>query len=121
MIPRGLLFFRTVCRSAVIQRPGRVDPHLRGNDGRVVGSSQGTSEARARQRRECLDRKNLGPREPKIERYPIGFRPARMRSRWGSRKGGSTTDSPRVAASSSTAKPGPSVAISKRMPLGSRK
>jgi hypothetical protein len=50
-----------------------------------------------------------------------GLRFATMRSRCGSRKGASTTFSPSVAASSSTANPGPSDAISKRMPFGSRK
>ncbi len=50
-----------------------------------------------------------------------GLSPATIFSRCGSRKGGSTTFSPSVAASSSTAKPGPSVAISNRIPFGSRK
>ena len=50
-----------------------------------------------------------------------GFSPASMAARRGSRKGGSASPSPRVASGSSTVKPGPSVAISKRMPFGSRK
>lgn len=39
----------------------------------------------------------------------------------GSRNGGRASFSPRLASSSSTAKPGSSEAISKRMPFGSRK
>ena len=53
--------------------------------------------------------------------YEIGSSPARIASRRGSRKGGRATCSPSVAVSSSTPKPGPSVAISNRMPLGSLK
>src|SRR5690349_11180464 len=51
----------------------------------------------------------------------IGLRFATIWSRCGSRNGASTTFSPSVRASSSTVKPGPSVAISKRIPFGSRK
>jgi AraC-like DNA-binding protein len=51
----------------------------------------------------------------------IGLSAARIAARRGSRNGGSATCSPSVAGSSSTANPGPSVAISNRMPLGSRK
>jgi hypothetical protein len=57
------------------------------------------------------------PRHPQS----IGFSPATIASRCGSRKGGSTTFSPSVAGSSSTAKPGPSVAISNSTPFGSRR
>jgi hypothetical protein len=53
--------------------------------------------------------------------YPIGFNPASIAARRGSRNGGSASFSPSVASGSSVAKPGPSVAISNRMPLGSRK
>ncbi len=53
--------------------------------------------------------------------YSMGFSFATIAARCGSRKGGSTTFSPSVAGSSSTAKPGPSVAISNRIPFGSRK
>ncbi len=42
-------------------------------------------------------------------------------ARRGSRNGGSANFSPSVASGSSVAKPGPSVAISNRMPFGSRK
>ena len=50
---------------------------------------------------------------------PLGptLRDWRNSSRWGSRNGGSTKLSPRVAGSSSTAKPGWSEAISKRLSL----
>src|SRR5947209_8945559 len=51
----------------------------------------------------------------------IGLRWASIAWRSASRKGGSASRSPRVAASSSTAKPGPSVAISNKTPPGSRK
>ena len=51
----------------------------------------------------------------------MGLRAATICWRRGSRNGGSTTFSPSVAASSSTAKPGPSLAIYNRRPLGSRK
>ena len=51
----------------------------------------------------------------------IGLRFATIAARCGSRNGASTTFSPSVAASSSTVNPGPSEAISNRMPLGSRK
>jgi hypothetical protein len=53
-------------------------------------------------------------------RQSIGFSLATMLARRDSRNGGSTTFSPSVAASSSTAKPGPSVAISNSTPFGSR-
>src|SRR5690606_2296842 len=46
---------------------------------------------------------------------------ASMAARCGSSHGGSTSDSPRCAGSSSTAKPGPSVASSNSTPPGSRK
>ena len=51
----------------------------------------------------------------------MGRRPASMPARWGSRNGGRARLSPRWSASSSVAKPGPSVAISKSTPPGSRK
>lgn len=50
-----------------------------------------------------------------------GFRPRSISSRLLSRKGGKDRLSPIVSAGSSVAKPGPSVAISNRMPLGSLK
>jgi hypothetical protein len=50
----------------------------------------------------------------------IGFRFRTIASRRDSRNGGSTTFCPSVSASSSTAKPGPSVAISNSTPFGSR-
>ncbi len=50
-----------------------------------------------------------------------GLSPASIAARWGSRKGGSASRSPRCSLSSSVAKPGPSVAISKRTRPGSRK
>jgi|GEM_PF-1534205 len=46
---------------------------------------------------------------------------ATISARRGSRNGGRASFSPRLASSSSTAKPGSSEAISKRMPFGSRK
>ena len=49
------------------------------------------------------------------------FSPASICLRCGSRNGGSTSVSPSFSSGSSTAKPGPSVAISNRMPFGSRK
>jgi hypothetical protein len=58
------------------------------------------------------------------EGYPAhssGFRPASIWARRGSRNGGSASFSPSVSKGSSVAKPGPSVAISNRMPFGSRK
>jgi hypothetical protein len=51
----------------------------------------------------------------------IGLRLATIAARCGSRNGASTTFSPSVATSSSTPNPGPSEAISNRMPFGSRK
>src|SRR5580700_10112445 len=53
--------------------------------------------------------------------YPSGFNPASIWARRDSRNGGSASFSPSVSIGSSVAKPGPSVAISNRMPLGSRK
>ncbi|MEA2837319.1 MAG: hypothetical protein QOD89_1869, partial [Bradyrhizobium sp.] len=50
-----------------------------------------------------------------------GFSPASISARRGSRNGGSASFSPSVWIGSSVAKPGPSVAISNRMPFGSRK
>src|SRR5688572_18505022 len=50
----------------------------------------------------------------------MGFKFATICWRYGSRNGGSTTVSPSFPGSSSTAKPGPSVAISNRTPFGSR-
>lgn len=40
---------------------------------------------------------------------------------FGSKNGGSARDSPRCSSSSSVAKPGPSVAISNKIPFGSLK
>ena len=51
----------------------------------------------------------------------IGFSPASISARRASRNGGSTSFSPSVSIGSSTPKPGPSEAISNRMPFGSRK
>ena len=53
--------------------------------------------------------------------YPIGFSPASISFRRGSRNGGSASFSPSASIGSSVANPGPSVAISNRMPFGSRK
>jgi hypothetical protein len=50
-----------------------------------------------------------------------GLSPASISARRGSRNGGSARLSPSESSGSSTAKPGPSEAISKRMPFGSRK
>ena len=50
-----------------------------------------------------------------------GFRPASICLRRPSRNGGSESFSPSASSDSSVAKPGPSVAISNRMPFGSRK
>lgn len=52
--------------------------------------------------------------------HSIGLRLAVICARWGSRNGGSTRRSPSADGSSSTAKPGPCVAISKSTPFGSR-
>jgi len=49
------------------------------------------------------------------------FSPFSISARLGSRNGGSASFSPSVSIGSSVAKPGPSVAISNRMPFGSRK
>jgi hypothetical protein len=54
------------------------------------------------------------------ERYS-GRRLASIFWRFPSRKGGNDSFSPRVSIGSSVAKPGLSVAISNRMPFGSRK
>jgi hypothetical protein len=51
----------------------------------------------------------------------MGFSFATISARRGSRNGGSATCSPSVSTFSSTAKPGPSDAISNTMPFGSRK
>lgn len=53
--------------------------------------------------------------------YSIGFNPASICARRGSRNGGNASFWPSVSIGSSVANPGPSVAISNRMPLGSRK
>ena len=58
---------------------------------------------------------------PSYDVHPIGFSPASIAALRGSRNGGSASFSPSVSIGSSVAKPGPSVAISNRMPLGSRK
>jgi hypothetical protein len=58
---------------------------------------------------------------PIPEVHPIGFSPASIAARHGSSNGGSASFSPSASIGSSVAKPGPSVAISNRMPLGSRK
>lgn len=50
-----------------------------------------------------------------------GGNAAIMARRWGSNQGGKMSCSPKWAGSSSTAKPGPSVASSNRTPPGSRK
>jgi hypothetical protein len=55
------------------------------------------------------------------ERASSGFNPASIWARRDFRNGGSASFSPSVAIGSSVAKPGPSVAISNRMPFGSRK
>jgi hypothetical protein len=71
----------------------------------------------------CANRLNGGLRyaNPPYNFYPIGFSPFTISARLGSRNGGSASFSPSVAIGSSVAKPGPSVAISNRMPFGSRK
>ena len=60
-----------------------------------------------------------------VERHPRGFGSGVNRgsicSRRCSKSGGSESRSPRCSASSSVAKPGPSVASSNRIPFGSRK
>ena len=68
-------------------------------------------------------KRSTGPRpgEERPEPQSIGSSAATIAARRGSRKGGSATWSPSVAGSSSTAKPGPSVAISNSTPFGSRK
>jgi hypothetical protein len=53
--------------------------------------------------------------------YFSGLRPASIEARFGSRNGGKARLSPSVSSGSSAVKPGPSVAISNRMPFGSRK
>ena len=57
----------------------------------------------------------------KRRRQSIGTRPRSIASRRSSRNGGSDSRCPSVSNGSSTAKPGPSVAISNRLPPGSRK
>ena len=53
--------------------------------------------------------------------YFSGLRPASIEARFGSRNGGKARLSPSVSNGSSAVNPGPSVAISNRMPFGSRK
>ncbi len=53
--------------------------------------------------------------------HSSGFNPASICARRGSRNGGKASFSPSFSIGSSLAKPGPSVAISNRMPFGSRK
>ncbi len=68
---------------------------------------------KGRGKRVCLavnDTSNLQRLQPRLDRLRLG-----------SRNGGSTRLSPSLSSGSSTAKPGPSVAISNRMPFGSRK
>jgi len=53
--------------------------------------------------------------------HPIGFSPASIAARRSSRKGRNASFSSNLSIDSPVAKPGPSVTISNRMPLGSRK
>lgn len=69
----------------------------------------------------------VGPGGPVVRarcgsrRQSRGFSRASIPARCGSRKGGRDSASPIVSNGSSVAKPGPSVAISNRLPPGSRK
>jgi aryl-alcohol dehydrogenase-like predicted oxidoreductase/predicted kinase len=78
------------------------------------------SRIRAAARVRVPDRRRVLRAITKPRDQSIGLRFARICCRCGSRNGGSTTFSPSVAESSSTANPGPSVAISNRTPFGSR-
>ncbi len=60
-------------------------------------------------------------RERSAELNQIAFSPASICARLPSRNGGSTSFSPSLSIGSSTPKPGPSEAISNRIPFGSRK
>jgi hypothetical protein len=72
-------------------------------------------------RRPLLSRQaGRGDQNSRTPVYPSGFNPASISARRGSRNGGSASFSPSVSIGSSVAKPGPSVAISNRMPFGSR-
>lgn len=86
--------------------PHRVDFY---GDGQIRGSHR-PSLARSTRPEPCVG-----------DGQSIGLRLATIAARCGSRKGANTIFSPSVAGSSSTAKPGPSEAISNRMPFGSWK
>jgi hypothetical protein len=94
-----------------IEIPSRGDPSGR----------QGKRQAAQRQASEHLQGMLNRVRRFNSTLYTIGFKPASICARRGSRNGGSASFSPSVSKGSSVAKPGPSVAISNRMPFGSRK
>lgn len=69
----------------------------------------------------CRCETRLGIGAFRLFRAQRGFNPASISARRGSRNGGRARRSPRLSSGSSAAKPGPSEAISNRMPFGSRK
>ena len=91
-----------------------------------VGDRKVAPRSACRARRKLAIRKAT-PRAPATawraqwRRQSIGLSLPTISARRDSRKGGNTTFSPSVASLSSTPKPGPSDAISNRMPFGSRK
>jgi len=73
-----------------------------------------------RQQRNAEQRPEYYRREARRSRQS-GRKPASICARRGSKNGGKDRDSPKCAETSSVANPGPSVAISNKMPFGSRK
>ena len=95
---------------------------------RRMDATQGTRSHPSRRAQGALLKDEVGDatvvagrRRYALIAHPIGFSPASICARRGSRNGGSASFSPSVSIGSTVAKPGPSVAISNRMPLGSRK
>lgn len=85
-----------------------------------LGAQAGPSPSQDRQ---PDDRTPVAPPAPgtACAAQSSGFSPASIEARRPSRKGGSARLVPRLSSGSSTANPGPSVAISNRLPPGSRK
>src|SRR5262249_30803509 len=88
----------------------------------AAGAVQKKQRARVRALagRKAMAERKLG-HQAALSAWSIGGSTASISRRRGSRTGGSLSVCPRLATGSSTAKPGWSVAISNRMPPGSRK
>jgi hypothetical protein len=87
----------------------------------AVRSSDVARATRSRTRRTATGTERAQPVRAQGRGLGSGVRTGSSCARRCSKAGGRTSASPRCSGSSSTAKPGPFVAISKRTPLGSRK